>query len=219
MKKLAIGCLIVVVVGAAAVVGIGYYGYLKVRSTVTQLAELRHIPEIERDIKIKTPFVAPASGEMSAAQLERFMQVETRIHDRLGQNFERLQRTYKTLADRANKDQTNVTDLPQLMAAYRDMAAAWLDAKRTQIDALNDAKMSLDEFRWLRSESYRALKIPFVDLDWGRMAEQVKAGASAGEAVVIGGALGGPAPESNAKLVEKYRHQLEVYLPMAAFGL
>ena len=56
MKKLAIGCLVVFVVVGAAVVGIGYYGYLKVKSTVSQLAELGQVSDIERGVRIKTPF-------------------------------------------------------------------------------------------------------------------------------------------------------------------
>ena len=47
MKKLAIGCLVVVLVAGVAVIGIGYYGYLKVKDTVSQLAELQKVPEID----------------------------------------------------------------------------------------------------------------------------------------------------------------------------
>ena len=49
MKKLAIGCGTVVLVLGVLVVGVGYYGFLKLRSTVTQFAELGRVPEIERE--------------------------------------------------------------------------------------------------------------------------------------------------------------------------
>ena len=155
MKKLAIGCAIVLVLGSAAVVGVVYYGYLKVKSTVTQLAELSKIPEIERDVRVKAAFSVPVSGELTSAEVDKFMQVTTRVRDRLGKNFDTIERTYKSLADK--KGNTTVADLPALMSAYRDIAAAWLDAKRTQVAALNDVGLSLDEYRWIRSSSYAAL--------------------------------------------------------------
>jgi hypothetical protein len=215
MKKLAIGCLLVLVLGGAAVAGIGYYGYLKVKSTVSQFAELAKVPEIERDVRVKTPFTAPRSGELTASQVDRFMRVQTRVHDRLGHNFALLERNYKSLAD---KKEATIADLPMLMAAYRDMAAAWLDAKRAQVEGLNETGLSLEEYRWIRSESYRALDVPFIDVDFARIAEQARSGATQGT-VLIGGALTGRGPASNLKLVERYRKQLEDYMPLAAFGL
>src|SRR5258706_3856434 len=160
MKKLAIGCLVVFVVIGAAVVGIGYYGYMKVRSTVAQLAELQKVPEIERGIRVKTPFVVPASGELTASQVDKFMQVTTRVRDRLGKDMVAFERNYRTLG--AKKDYT-AADMPALLSAYRDMATAWLDAKRAQVDALNEVALSLNEYRWIRSEAYRALGVPFID--------------------------------------------------------
>ena len=55
--------------------------------------------------------------------------------------------------------------MPALLSAYRDMAHALIDAKRAQVEALNDVGLSLDEYRWIRSEAYRALGIPLVDVD------------------------------------------------------
>jgi hypothetical protein len=216
MKKLAIGCLVVAVVAGAAVVGVGYYGYLKVKSTVAQLAQLQKVPEIERGIRVKTPFVVPASGELTASQVERFMKVTTDVRDRLGKDMVTFERNYKTLA--AKKDYT-AADMPALLSAYRDMATGWLDAKRAQVDALNEVGLSLDEYRWIRSESYRALGVPFIDVDFARIAEQARSGGQQSAPVLVGGASTGPGPASNLKLVEKYRKQLEDYVPLASFGL
>ena len=104
------------------------------------------------------------------------------------------------------------------MAAYRDLAASWLDAKRAQVDALNDAGFSLEEYRWVRSEVYRALDIPFVEVDFSRIAAQARNGGVP-EGVRVGGAFSGPGADANKKLVERYRKLLEDNMPMAAFGL
>ena len=54
MKKVAIGCLIVLAVGCVAAAGVGYYiygkakaSYAQLKSTATQFAELGKIPQIE----------------------------------------------------------------------------------------------------------------------------------------------------------------------------
>jgi hypothetical protein len=216
MKKLAIGCLVVFVVVGIAVAGIGYYAYSKVKDSVAQLAELQKVPEIERGIRVKTPFSVPASGELTATQVDRFMTVTTKVRERLGQDMAAFERNYKTLA--AKKDFTPA-DMPALLAAYRDMATGWLNAKRAQVDALNDAGLSLEEYRWIRSESYRALGVPLVDVDFGRIAEQAKNGGQPTASMMVGGAFSGPGPASNLKLVERYRKQLEDYMPLASFGL
>jgi hypothetical protein len=217
MKKLAIGCGIVVLVVGVAFVGIVYYGYTKVRSTVNQIAELGQAHDIERGVKVQTPFLVPTSGELTAAQVDKLMKVTSRVRERLDQDMALFQRTYKALAD---KKEATAADLPALMSAYRDLAKDWLNAKRAQVDALNEAGLSVDEYRWIRSSAYSALDIPFMDVDFGRIADQVKnAGGQVNSAVLVGGAFAGKGPASNLKLVEKYRKQLEDYIPLAAFGL
>ena len=216
MKKLAIGCGTVVLVLGVLVVGVGYYGFLKVRSTVTQFAELGKIPEIEREVHVKGPFRPPTSGELTASQVDRLMQVQQRIRDRLGENAAWFERTYKSLAD---KKETTAADLPALLSAYRDLAAMWLDAKRTQIAALNDVGLSLDEYRWIRSSAYQAIGAPYLDIDFARIAADAKAGAQTTMPGSFEGAFRGAAPAANQKLVEKFKKQLENSLALASFGL
>lgn len=215
MKKLAIGCGLVVLVLGAAAVGVTYYGYLKVRSAVSELAELGKIPEIERGIRVKAPFAAPASGELTAKQVESLMLVQTRVRERLGRDLAAFERNYKALAE---KKQATITDVPALMSAYRDMAAAWLNAKRAQVEALNDAGLSLQEYRWIRAESYRALGIPFADVDFARIAEQARSGGTIQAEAPIAGASD-PGAAANLKLVERYRKQLQDNVALATFGL
>lgn len=216
MKKLAIGCGTVVLVLGVLVVGVGYYGFLKVRSTVTQFAELGKIPEIEREVRVKGPFTPPASGELTASQVDRLMQVQQRIRERLGENAARFERTYKSLAD---KKEATAADLPTLLSAYRDLAAMWLDAKRTQVAALNDVGLSLDEYRWIRSSAYQAIGAPYLDIDFARIAADAKAGAQTTMPGSFEGAFRGAAPAANQKLAEKFKKQLENSLALASFGL
>lgn len=217
MKKLAIGCGVVVLVFGVVAVGVVYYGYTKVRSTVSQFSELGKVHDIEQQVRVKTPFAAPSSGEMTAAQVDRFMAVQAKIKQRLGTDMAAFEKNYKALAD---KKEATVTDLPALMSAYKDIAAGWMNAKRAQVDALNDVGMSLDEYRWVRNSSYRALGIPYVDLDFSKLADEIKSGAKEiQQPGRLAGAFEGTGPASNLKLVEKFRKQLEDNMPLAAFGL
>lgn len=219
MKKLAIGCGIAALVIGAVVVGAGYYIYGKARATYTQLAQLGQVHDIERGVKVQTPFIVPASGELTQAQVDKMMKVTSRVRERLDKDMATFQSTYKTLADKANKNQTTAADLPALLSAYRDLASDWIEAKRAQVDALNEVGLSLQEYRWIRSAAYGALDIPFTDIDMGRIADQLKNGGTPNSYVLIGGAFAGKGPESNVKLVTPYRKQLEDYMPLAAFGL
>ena len=118
----------------------------------------------------------------------------------------------------AKKDTATVLDAPALLNAYRDIAAGWMDAKRAQIDALNAVGLSLDEYRWIRHEAYRALGVAYMDLDIARLAEDIKAGR-AGQPGEILGSLGPGGPEINRKLIEPIRKKLEQNIALASFGL
>lgn len=225
MKKLAIGCGVVLVLFGIAAAGVTYYVYRQARSMVAQFAELSQVPAIERGLKFHGSYTAPASGELTASQLERLLRVQTKIKQRLGARFAELDQKYKMLTQ---KKEASIADMPALMAAYRDLAAAWVEAKRTQVEALNEAELSLEEYRWIREQAYRALGMPYVDLDVGKIADAVKSGNmstdfSGGrnrtEPGALRGSIGPSGPEANRKLVEPFKKQLEDNVPLASFGL
>jgi hypothetical protein len=214
MKKLLVALLVVFMLAGVAAVGVGYYVYRQVRSTVAGFAELGQVPDIERGVR-QRGFTPPASAELTASQVDRFMRVQAQVRQRIGEQFDDFERKYKTLVE---KDEASLRDLPAVVAAYRDLAAVWIDAKRTQVAALNDAGFSLEEYRWIRDQAYRALGLPYVDLDLGRLME---AASSAGEAAGghLRGALEAVGPEANRRLVESFRKQLEENVALASLGL
>ncbi|HYM24777.1 MAG TPA: hypothetical protein VEU08_16280 [Vicinamibacterales bacterium] len=217
MKKLAIGCGIVVLVLGIAFVGGAFYIGMKVKGTVTQLAELSKVPEIEHEVRVKTRFTPPETGELTAQQVDRFVGIQKRVRDRLGEKAAQFERTYQSLK---NKKEATAADLPTLLSAYSDLAAMFVDAKRTQVAALNDAGLGLDEYRWIRSAAYQAIGAPYMDVDFARIAADAKAGRQ--QAVMpatLEGAFRGTPPDANVKLVEKFKKQLEDNLALASFGL
>ena len=216
MKKLLIAVLVVVAVLCIAAVGAGYYVYRQLRSAVTQVAELGQIPEIERGLRVRGGFVAPRSEELTESQVTRFMRVQTQVRERIGGQFAEFEKKYKALAQ---KEHATIGDAPALLAAYRDMAAVWMDAKRTQVEALNDAGFSLEEYRWVRDQAYRAVGVPFVDLDISKLMQEAAAGRTADAPAQLRGAFGPNGPEANRRLIEAFKKQLENNLALASFGL
>ena len=62
MKKLAIGCGIVVLVIGMLAGGLAYVAYQRLSGAVAQLSELGEVVEIERDVRKQGPFRPPTSA-------------------------------------------------------------------------------------------------------------------------------------------------------------
>jgi len=215
MKKLAIGCAVFVllcVVGGA--VG-SYVVYHKVRSTIAGFAELRKVPELERSVQNQVPYQPPSNGELSPSQLQRYLAVQQTVRARLGAQATVFERNYHRLL---SKKEATALDMPELVAAYRDLAGVYMDGKRAQVDALNKGGFSLAEYRWVRTQSYAALGVPMMYFDVSRMVEDVQAGRTpAPPNRVI--PLGPSGPPANQKLVKPYEKPIVDYAPYGFFGL
>jgi hypothetical protein len=215
VKKLAIGCAILVLV---ILVGGGVGSYLvyhKVKSAVGGFAQLRKVSELEQSVRNRSTFVPPPSGEVSTAQLQRLLAVQKAVRTSLGARGAEMEQKYRTLL--AKKEATAL-DMPELVAAYSDLAAGYVDGKRAQVDALNQAGLSLEEYRWVRKQSYAALGLPMMDLDVAAMMEDVRNGRKPAQPERIL-PLGPTGPPATQKLVSTHQKELEDNAPLAFFGL
>jgi len=216
VKKPIIGCAIIALLLAVVGIGATYWLYRKVSTTVSQFAELASVPEIERQVRNTAAFSAPASGELTESQVTRFVAVQTRVRERLGARFAEVQSKYKTLIERK---QATALDLPQTVSAYRDLAASWMDARRAQVEALNAADFSLEEYSRVRNQVYAAIGLPIMSVDVGKLVENVTSGSTGEEPATMGGAVGPSGPEQNRKMVEPFSEQLHENAALASFGL
>jgi hypothetical protein len=217
MKKLALGCGLVLVLTGMAAAGAAYFIYRQVSPLVSQFAEFGQVAEIERGVRRRGPFNPPPTAELTERQVQQLVQVQEQLRRRLGAHMKTFEAKYRELA---NRQDATLADAPAVLQAYGDLARTWLDAKKTQIEALNAADLSLEEYRWIRHEAYRALGQPFVDLDVGKLVEHARRGVHDSEAVgELRGAIQSFGPESNRKLIERVKKLLEENLALAAFGL
>jgi hypothetical protein len=213
MKKIAIGCVVLLLVlGAAGTAG-SYLLYRRVGSTVSSYAELGKVPALNASVRNQEPFTPPASGEPSARQVERLLAVQQAVRTRGGEWADEFERTYRKLLTKAN---ATAADAPAILAAYRDLAGGYMEVKRAQVDALNAAGLSLAEYRWIRSQVYSTLGMPLMDVE--ALVSDVRSGRAPRVPAAAVPLEPTGSPELRKRL-EPHRKALERYAPLAFFGM
>jgi hypothetical protein len=117
MKKLAIGCgvvFVVLLVGAAVAT---YFVVNKVKSTYNEFAALAEIPTIERGVRNTGRFSPPDSGELTGAQVARYVKVQQQVRELLGARFDEFTTKYAEMSKRMDKGQGTVIDAPSVIGA------------------------------------------------------------------------------------------------------
>jgi hypothetical protein len=219
MKKLAIGCGIVLVLALIAL-GVGVFWVAhKAQTVIAGLSELKNIPDLDKQIRNTTPFSPPASGELSSEQVSRYVAVREQVRQQLGARAKELDAQYKALAERMDKHQQTPLDIPQMIEAYKDLAGLYILGKRAQVAALNDKNLSLGEYRWIQQQAYTALGMPFVDMDISKMIEETQSGRSPSPGDHQARNLPPGASDKNKSLVEPHRKLLEDSASLSFLGL
>jgi hypothetical protein len=221
MKKLAIGCGLVVVVLLAGAAVATYFVVNKVTSTYKEFAALGEVPAIERGVRNSATFAPPESGELTDAQVARYVKVQQHVRALLGSRFDEFRTKYAEMSKRMDKGQGTVFDAPSVIGAYKDLASTYVEAKKAQVEALNASNFSLSEYRWVRQQAYAAIGMPVVDFDASKIIDDVTSGRAPNEPLTpqVGGAIGPSGPEVNRKLVAPHKKMLEDNAALSFFGL
>ncbi len=213
MKKIAVGCgLIVVALMVAGSIG-SYLAFRRVESAVSGFSNLRAYPELNRSVKNQRPYDPPASGELTGPQLAQLLRVQEAVRARLGEGVEEISRKYEKFL-RADHVAT-AADAPALIAAYSDLAKALVEGKRAQVEALNQAGLSLAEYRWIRTQAYGAAQIPLLDFE--RLIEDMQSGREPTQASIV--PIQPLSSATTQAQVAPHRQALERYAALAYFGL
>ena len=172
--------------------------------------------DIEKDIKNKSSFTAPANGELTEDMVSRFVKVQTHIQSKLGKRMEELKATYdkldKTLSDETAKGLVHRGD-----RAMRDLTTLLVDAKKAQVEGLNDAGFSVKEYEWIRTQVYAAVGMVAGGFDVKKSPSRRRRATSRGCPEPTRTALP-DVPEKNKELVAPYEKQLKEWAPLAFFG-
>lgn len=172
--KLLGGCLIaallVLVVGAGAVYWVVLRPLWQGASALMDTAQQwQQVAQLEQQVRNRTPFSEPAEGRLDAAQVAAFVIVQQAMADRLGDRWQQLETKYRELKADQQRDgrEPGVQDM---FVAYADLSGLIVEAKRAQVDALNGSGLSLDEYRWIRGQSFAALGLAAQDSPMPAMA-------------------------------------------------
>ena len=220
MRKLAAGCLVVLVLCAVAA---GVAAVMLFRSarplveragqTMDALANIGRAKELEAGVTTTTSFTPPASGEFTEVQLQRFLDVQRRVAGRLGAGVDALKAKYAE----ARRPGVHTVEYAQLLAALGELSDVYLDGKRAQVEALNAAGLSVAEYRWVRLRVYAAAGVTATDLrleDLERLMKESGARVNAPATADLGAV-----PERNRALVKPHLAEIESWVPLAFIGL
>ena len=215
MKKVLLGCAGVTVLLIAAGGTLGYfYVYRPAKEYIASFAQLEEVPKLNAQVRNKVAFTPPAGGELSPELVNRFMKTQDALRTRMGARLEALDAKYKTF-DQA-RGESNHPSVREALEALKDLGTLVVDAKRAQVEALNEQGFSVAEYEWTRNTMYLALGMP------------IKKGLQDVIREVSGGhpAMDEPferalpdVPEVNRKLVEPFKDKLGESMALAFFGL
>jgi hypothetical protein len=222
VKKILIGCLIVLAIAMIGFGVAGYYAYRAMKPVIDNAAnymdKAREVSRLGEEIKIKTPFEAPKNGELTSAQVERFIAVQTRVRSELGDKWGEIEKKSAEIKAKADQNRNDWT-LSEFTSVFSGIANIYLDGRRAQVNALNVQKFSESEYQWVRMRVYEAAGVNMAGtLDLSEV--ETLARDSAGKNGVELPKMDLPeVPEKNIALVKPHAAKVKEWIPMAVLGL
>jgi hypothetical protein len=221
VKKLLVGCLVILVLGAI-LVGVGGYFLYRAASPVVQnardyLDRFWQLGELEKQIANQTPFTAPENGELTKEQVDRFARVQQHVRGALGQRFNEIDAKYNTM--KAEADGTEQPPVREALSALGELGGLLIDARRAQVNALNQERFSSAEYSWVRARVYQAAGVEVTSgFDFQKMAEAVRKGTGI-DSIEVPDTPVVNVPAKNRALVKPHLEQMDEWLPLLFFGL
>jgi hypothetical protein len=225
MRSLLSGCLLFLVVVGIAVGGLLYVGYRNVRPYVEGVSDLvaqvRSLEALGDAVANRSPFTAPASGELTATQVERFMAVQREVQTQTGARWTAM--SDRLLVWERDEHEGPVAPPGEKVNPATDLLLSQLgqlmyDTRVTQVAAMNTQRFSLDEYAWVRRQVYAAAGLQVAEhLQWTEMLEIIRRRAAPADrrAPQTPPAL---VPEANRQLVTPHLDTLKADLPYAMLG-
>lgn len=222
MNRFAIGCLALLGVGAVGTAGASYYAYRRVSSAVAPLYDLGSVVGLEQSIRKQGRYTPPASGEPGPTQVGRLLEVQEGVRSRLGARADELYHRYRKYFEPVDGVKAPVgSAVDSALLGFRmslDLAGIYVEGKRAQVDALNRAGLSLEEYRWTRSRVYAALGVPLPEMDISGVVAALKEGRPPSTSTRPV-ADSRPGSATVRKMVEPHRKTLEDNVGLAFFDL
>jgi hypothetical protein len=222
MKKLLAGCLVVLVIAGVALAVAIYFGYRAVSPMIdnatTVLQQAKDAAAQSDRIENRTTYTPPADGELTEAQIRRFLAVHERTRTTLGPTWADLQAQADRIEQQAAQDARELS-FTEIVSMVRALGTIIVDARRAHVDALNAEQFSASEYTWVKLRAYEAAGLEVVEgIDWSDIQEAVKEGAA--RVGVPEPTVPKPdVPERNRELVKPHIDALKAWLPLTVLGM
>ena len=222
MKKLLAGCLIILVIALIGFGVAGYYAYRWAQPMIENAGDYveraRQMARLGDRVQNRAPYVPPASGELTASQVDRFVAVQTRVRDELGARWTEIETKSAEIREKTQNNQRELT-FAEFTSVLSDISNIYTEARRAQVDALNMHKLSDAEYTWVRNRIYEAAGMEVASgIDMSKI--EALARDSAMKSNVRLPEFKKPnVPEANLKLVRPHLARLKEWIPLAALGL
>jgi hypothetical protein len=216
MKKLALGCLAVLLLLALAGGILGYYFvYRPARQYIAALSQLGSLSDLDRQVVNRATFTPPGSGELTEELVRRFASVQDAMQTQLGGKVQQLGQQYEQISRSA--EGVPPRDVSAVFGALRDLAGVVTEAKRIQVNALNQAGFSVAEYQWVRDQVYRAAGAGFAEVDFKAMWDAAQKGqiGMAPQKAREEGAV----PDRSRELVRPYLERVPQWIALGWLGL
>lgn len=157
MKKVLVGCLLILVFGMFATCAGGYFFVWRPISGF--VAEGNSFMNFEARLVNQAAYNGPEDYKLSPEQVERFVAVNRAVSASLGENVDAL----RQVLDQRTQDVQEIREILSAFGELKRILGIAVAARDVQVDALNTANMSVHEYRWIRDRFLSALA-PGVDL-------------------------------------------------------
>jgi len=222
VKKILAGCLIVAVIAMIGLGVAGFYAYRAMRpvldNATTYLDKAREVARLGDEIKIKTPYEPPKNGELTASQVERFIAVQTRVRSDLGGRWAEIEKKSADIKAKASANRKDWT-LSEFTTVFSEIGSIWVEARKSQVNAINVQRFSEAEYQWVRTRVYEAAGVELVGgMDLSKIEDLARENA-AKQGVEIKPMDLPEVPQKNIELVKPHIAKIKEWLPMAGLGL
>ncbi len=215
MKKLAIGCgVVVLVLGIAASIAF-YVVAKKAGSYLRDSGVLASVETLSKGVTNQTPFRPPANGELTEDLVKRFAAVQESMHARMGGRFQEVAAMQDEMLRREqaeHRQSTAAEDFKNVSA----MMGFIVQAQGAWLDALNQQRFSMDEYQWVRGRVYAATGLHAMELSTRNLSDALKKGGAATRPIP---GSGDPVSQRNKDLVAPYVSRMKDWAVLAFFGL
>jgi hypothetical protein len=208
LRNIVFGCLAVFVL----VLGVGGFFayrfiYQPLRGVAASVMEFGEIGKLDETVSNRVQFAIPEANLLTQEQVERFMNVQQGMRENLQGTFTQLEQKYK---DIESQSQNQAVNIRQVFNAYADLFKLIIEAKKVQVQQLNQYNFSLPEYQWVKEQVLFAAGLPVTGFDLSQiMNEGAKAVTKVAESI----------PQQNIELLAPYKENLEQYLSFSFFGL